>query len=141
MKKVLVLCTGNSCRSIIAEAVLKAEFPDQLQVWSSGVAAFGTVNPTALQAIREAGLSTDGLYSKRIDELPKVDFDLVVTVCDDARENCPVFLGPGRRLHVGIEDPVGRGMEAFENAMQAVCDRLLPAVVDALDLGVKAQKD
>jgi arsenate reductase len=141
VKKVLVLCTGNSCRSIIAEAILNAELGDRLKCLSSGVAAFGTVNPMALQVLREIGLSTDGLYSKRIEELPEKSFDLVVTVCDDARENCPVFPGKAAmRLHVPLKDPVGGGMEAFEATVQAVCDQLLPAVLEALELPAKAEK-
>jgi arsenate reductase len=133
MKQVLVLCTGNSCRSIIAEAILNAELGDRLKCHSSGVAPSGQVHPLALEVIREIGLATDGLYSKRIDELPKVPFDLVLTVCDDARENCPVFPGKARVIHVGIEDPARGGMEDFYKTVQAVTDRVLPAVLEAIE--------
>lgn len=132
MKKVLVLCTGNSCRSIIAEAILKAELGDQIQCWSSGVAASGAVHPLALEVIREIGLSTEGLYSKRLDELPQKSFDLVVTVCDSAKASCPAFPGGGKAIHVGIEDPVSGGIEAFYATVQAVTDRVLPAVLEAV---------
>jgi arsenate reductase len=130
---VLVLCTGNSCRSIIAEAILNAELGDQLKCYSSGVAASGRVHPLALQIIREIGLSTEGLYSKRIEELPRLNFDLVVTVCDHAKENCPIFPGKAKKIHIGIEDPVSKAMAGFEETVQAVTDRLLPAVMEALE--------
>jgi arsenate reductase len=132
LKKVLVLCTGNSCRSIIAEAVLNAELGDRLKCWSSGVAASGHIHPMSLQVITEMGLSTAGLYSKRIDELEEKNFDLVVTVCDHARETCPVFPGNSKKIHVGIADPVGQGLEGFEATVEAVTERLLPAVLTAL---------
>jgi arsenate reductase len=132
LKNVLVLCTGNSCRSIIAEAILNAELGDRLKCYSSGVAASGQVHPLALKLVEEIGLSTQGLYSKRLDELPKIDFDLVVTVCDHARESCPVFAGSGKKIHVGIEDPVFKGPEGFEETAKAVTDEVLPAVIEAL---------
>jgi arsenate reductase len=140
MKNVLVLCTGNSCRSIIAEAILNAELGEQLKCYSSGVAASGQLHPLSLRILQEIGLSTQGLYSKRIEELPKVRFDLVVTVCDHARETCPIFPGSANKIHVGIEDPVSKGMEGFEETVQAVTDRLLPAVLEALELPAKAEK-
>lgn len=133
MKNVLVLCTGNSCRSIIAEAILNAELGDRLKCYSSGVAASGVVHPLSFEVIREIGLATDGLYSKRIDELPKINFDLVVTVCDHARETCPVFPGKAKVIHVGIEDPVSAGMQGFYQTVQAVTDRVLPAVLEAIE--------
>ena len=133
MKNVLVLCTGNSCRSIIAEAILNAELGDRLKCYSSGVAASGQVHPFSLEIIREIGLSTEGLYSKRIDELPKLNFDLVVTVCDHAKETCPVFPGKAKVIHVGIEDPVSAGKEAFYSTVKAITDRVLPAVLQALE--------
>ena len=132
LKNVLVLCTGNSCRSIIAEAILNAELGDRLKCWSSGVAASGRVHPLALKVIQDMGLSTEGLYSKRIDELPRQDFDIVLTVCDHAKETCPVFAGPAKKIHVSIEDPVAMGIEGFEGTIQAVTDRVIPEVMKAL---------
>lgn len=133
LKNVLVLCTGNSCRSIIAEAILNAELGDRLKCYSSGVAASGRVHPLSLEVIREIGLSTEGLYSKRIEELPKLEFDLVVTVCDHAKETCPLFPGKAKVIHIGIEDPVGRDMQGFYECVQAVTDRVLPAVMEAVE--------
>ena len=133
MKKVLVLCTGNSCRSIIAEAILNAELGDRLKCYSSGVAASGRVHPMALEVIREIGLATDGLYSKRIDELAEKNFDLVVTVCDHAKESCPVFPGAPQTLHISIPDPVSGGMQGFYDTVKLVTDQLVPAVMEAVE--------
>ena len=132
MKNVLVLCTGNSCRSILAEAILNAELGDRLKCYSSGVAASGHVHPMALQVIREIGLATDGLYSKRIDELPKVKFDLVVTVCDHAKETCPIFPGAPKSIHASIADPVAGGLQGFYDTVKTSTDHVLPAVMEAV---------
>ena len=133
MKNVLVLCTGNSCRSIIAEAILNAELGEYLKCYSSGVEASGQVHPMTLEVIREIGLSTDGLYSKRIEELSQLDFDLVVTVCDHAKETCPLFSGKAKVIHVGIEDPVAGGKEGFYETVKAVTERVLPAVLEVIE--------
>jgi arsenate reductase len=132
VKNVLVLCTGNSCRSIIAEAILNHELRDSLKCYSSGVAASGHVHPMALQVLRQIGVPTEGLHSKRIDELPIKNFDLIATVCDHAKETCPVFPGSAKQIHVSIQDPVSGGIEGFEDTVKAVTDRLIPAVLDAL---------
>ena len=79
------------------------------------------------------GISTAGLYSKRIDELPRQDFDAVVTVCDHAREHCPVFPGKALKLHIGIQDPVAMGMEGFEKVAEDVTERLIPELLDILE--------
>lgn len=111
---------------------MNAELGDRLRCYSSGVAASGQVHPLALKILQEIGLSTEALYSKRIDELPRKDFDLVVTVCDHAKERCPLFQGPAKRLHIGMEDPVAMGMEGFERTVESVTEWLLPAVLEAL---------
>lgn len=131
-KKVLVLCTGNSCRSIIAEAILNAELGERLVAYSSGVAPSGRVMPEALQVLREAGVSVDGLHSKKLETLKHIDFDLVVTVCDHAHETCPVFPGNVKKLHISLPDPLGRGPEAFEDTVRRVTDEVLPAVVESV---------
>lgn len=132
-KNVLILCTGNSCRSIIAEAIINQELAPDIKAYSSGVAASGQVHPFALKLLSDMGISTAGLYSKRIDELPRKDFDVVVTVCDHAKETCPVFPGQSKKLHIGIEDPVHLGMEGFEKVAEDVTERLIPALVDILE--------
>lgn len=104
MKRVLFLCTGNSCRSQIAEAIVNARMGDDWQAVSAGVQPAGFVHPLAVAALAELDISHQG-HSKHTDEFRNVVFDLVITVCDDAAEKCPVWLGPGRRAHLGFPDP------------------------------------
>jgi arsenate reductase len=103
-RRVLFLCTGNSCRSQMAEAIVNAQMGDAWQAVSAGTQPSGYVHPNALRALAEIGIEHHG-HSKSADEFRNVPFDLVVTVCDDAAENCPVWLGQGRRVHLGFPDP------------------------------------
>ncbi len=103
-RKVLFLCTGNSCRSQMAEAIVNTRWGDAWDAYSAGTQPAGYVHPLALRVLGEVGIQHEG-RSKRADEYGAVPFDLVVTVCDDAAENCPVWLGKGRRVHVGFPDP------------------------------------
>jgi len=102
--KVLFLCTGNSCRSQMAEAIVNARLGDVWEAYSAGTRPAGYVHPLALRALAEIGITHSG-RSKHTDEYRGVPFDLVVTVCDDAAENCPVWLGQGKRVHLGFPDP------------------------------------
>ncbi len=102
--RILVLCTGNSCRSLMAESWLKRLLGDKARVESAGVRAKGP-DPKALQVLEEAGFSTGELKSTAIAELEQQSFDLVLTVCDNARESCPVFPGSPRSLHQAFDDP------------------------------------
>ncbi|MCX7681317.1 MAG: arsenate reductase ArsC [Anaerolineae bacterium] len=104
MKRVLFLCTGNSCRSQMAEAIVNARLGNEWQAVSAGTKPAGYVHPKALEALREIGIQHEG-RSKRVDEFREVDFDLVVTVCDSAAEECPIWLGKGKRVHQGFPDP------------------------------------
>lgn len=104
MKKVLFLCTGNSCRSQMAEAIVNARIGDEWQAFSAGTKPTGYVHPKAIQALEEIGIHHEG-RSKLADEYKSVDFDLVVTVCDSAAEECPIWLGKGKRLHHSFPDP------------------------------------
>ncbi len=104
MKKVLFLCTGNSCRSQMAEAMVNARFSGEWQAFSAGTRPAGYVHPKALAVLEEIGIRHAG-RSKHADELQDQDFDLVVTVCDAAAEDCPVWLGAGRKLHHSFFDP------------------------------------
>ncbi len=104
MKSVLILCTGNSCRSQMAEALINANLSDQWQAMSAGTAPSGYVHPLAIRALKEIGIEHSGV-SKHIEDLPTTEFDSVITVCDDAAENCPVWLGQGKRTHIGFPDP------------------------------------
>ena len=103
-RKVLFLCTGNSCRSQMAEAIVNARLGDEWEAFSAGTKPTGYVHPNALRALAEIGITHQG-RSKSADEFRDVPFDLVVTVCDQAAEECPVWLGPGKRVHLGFPDP------------------------------------
>ena len=130
-KKVLILCTGNSCRSIIAEALINAEL-DGISADSSGVKASGRVNPNAKKLLEEKGLWRETYHSKTLDTVIDNDYDLVVTVCGHAQETCPMFPKAVKTIHVGFEDPDGLEFEAFEATYKEIKETLLPKVVDAL---------
>lgn len=103
-RKVLFLCTGNSCRSQMAEAIVNARLGDEWEAVSAGTRPAGYVHPKALAALAEIGIQHKG-RSKLADEFQDVDFDLVVTVCDSATEECPVWLKKGKKLHHSFLDP------------------------------------
>lgn len=104
-KKVLILCTGNSCRSIMAEALINHELGEWWEASSAGTHPT-SVNPRAVQVMNELGIDMTPYASKSVLEFTqRNDIDLVVTVCGDARENCPIFLRPIRKIHVGFPDP------------------------------------
>jgi len=104
-QKVLFLCTGNSARSQMAEALLRHLAGNRFEVFSAGLEPKG-VNPFAIKAINELGVSMEGHSSKLIDVyIGKVDFDYLITVCSNADQNCPFFPGMGKRLHWPFEDP------------------------------------
>ena len=103
-RKVLFLCTGNSCRSQMAEAIVNYRLGDIWEAVSAGTKPTGTVHPKALAVLAEIGIQHQG-RSKSTNEFRDVDFDLVVTLCDDAAENCPLWLGKGKRVHHSIPDP------------------------------------
>jgi len=130
-KKVLVLCTGNSCRSIIAEALINAKL-DGVSANSSGVKASGKVNPNAKKLLEQKAIWKDEYHSKVLDEVIDEEFDLVVTVCDHANETCPMFPKPAPKIHYGIEDPDGENFKAFEETYKEIEEVLLPKVVEAL---------
>ena len=104
MKKVLFLCTGNSCRSQMAEAIVNARMGEVWQAVSAGTKPAGYVHPKALEALSEIGIQHEG-RSKHADEFQGESFDLVVTVCDSAAEECPVWLGKGKKVHHSFPDP------------------------------------
>jgi arsenate reductase len=126
-KKVLIMCTGNSCRSIIAEALINAKL-DGVEAYSCGVNPSGKVNPHAKMILKKHGMWDDNYYSKDLDEVIDIDFDLVVTVCDNAKETCPTFPKDTKIIHVGFADPDGKEFSAFEETYQLIKDRLLSEV-------------
>ena len=103
--KVLILCTGNSCRSQMAEGLLKS-FDSKLEVWSAGTKPAERVHPKAVQVMKEVGIDLSGSRPKMVDRFLDQPFDYVITVCDHAKETCPVFTGQVKhRLHIGFDDP------------------------------------
>ena len=116
--RVLFLCTGNSCRSQMAEGWARALKGDVIEAYSAGTDPHG-MNPLAVRAMAEAGVDITGHHSKHVDELKDVPLDYVVTVCDSANEACPVFPGRAKRIHVGFDDPpkLARGARTEEEAM------------------------
>jgi arsenate reductase len=105
MKKVLFLCTGNSCRSQMAEGLVNCYLGNEWRAYSAGTDPAGYVHPLAVQAMSELGIDISRQRSKSADEFREMQFDVVVTVCDNAAESCPVWLGNGHRTHIGFEDP------------------------------------
>lgn len=131
LKKVLILCTGNSCRSIIAEALINAEL-EGVNAESSGVKASGRVNPNAKKVLEQEGIWRDEYHSKTLDTVIDNDYDLVITVCGHAQETCPMFPKPVKTIHIGFEDPDGKEFEAFEETYKEIKEILLPKVKEAL---------
>ncbi|HLY26802.1 MAG TPA: arsenate reductase ArsC [Aggregatilineales bacterium] len=106
--RILILCTGNSARSQMAEGLLRELSAGKLDVFSAGSKP-STVNPFAIQAMRERGIDISGQRSKHLNEYLTQPFDYVITVCDEAGETCPVFPGRARRIHWSFPDPAARG--------------------------------
>jgi len=127
-KNVLVLCTGNSCRSIMAEALINAKLGDCLEAQSSGVKASGKVNPHAQALLESKGYWKDAYHSKVIETVLNTPFDLVVTVCDAAKETCPMFPKAVKTIHVGFDDPSGKAVEEYEKTLNLIEKELLPVV-------------
>jgi arsenate reductase len=123
-KQVLILCTGNSARSQMAEGLLRHDSGDWYDVSSAG-AQPSKVRPEAILAMHEAGINITGQRSKSVDEFAGRDFDFVITVCDNARKSCPVFPSRAERIHWNIEDPAAiEGPEECLIAFRRVRDTL-----------------
>lgn len=103
-KKILVLCTGNSCRSQIAEGYLKKLAGDKAAIYSAGVETHG-VNPRAISTMKEDGIDISTHTSNNIDEYQNINFDFVITVCDNAKERCPYFTTKAQKFHYNFHDP------------------------------------
>ena len=126
---VLFVCTHNSARSIMGEALLRAKGGDDFVVESAGTEP-AEVRPLTLRVLEEAGISTEGLRSKSVEEFMGREFDYIITVCDSARQNCPVFPGEGDRFHWGYPDPSAatgteeERLEAFRKVFTAMSQRI-----------------
>lgn len=127
MRKVLILCTGNSCRSIIAEALINKHLNNVI-AYSAGVKAIGKVNSRAIEVLKQEDAWSDDYFSKNLDKVIDINFDLVVTVCSNADDNCPIFPKKTEVIHVGFEDPDGKEFRAFEETLKEIKRKLLPIV-------------
>lgn len=130
--RVLILCTGNSCRSQMAEGLINHYLGENWQAYSAGTEPSGYVHPLAIEAMDELGIDVSQQVSKNTSVYRNVSFDQVVTVCDDAAENCPLWLGGGKVNHVGFPDPARatgndeEKMAFFRQVRDDIRDRLLP---------------
>ncbi len=126
-QRVLFLCTGNSARSQMAEGLLRHIAGDQFEVFSAGTRPVG-LNPNAVTAMSEIGINIAGSRSKSVDEFSGQQFEYVFTVCDNAKESCPIFPGGGKRLHQSFEDPAAapsdQQLEVFRKVRNQIADRL-----------------
>jgi len=127
-KNVLILCTGNSCRSIMAEALINAKMGDCVTAQSSGVKASGSVNPHAKELLQSRGYWRDAYHSKVIETVLDTPFDLVITVCDHAKESCPMFPKAIKTIHMGFDDPSGKEVQEYEKTLDLIEAELLPRV-------------
>ncbi len=134
LKTVLVLCTGNSCRSQMGEAILNHDLAGLVRGISAGTQPQPKVADAALEALRLAGLPSTGLYPKDVESVLGESIDLVVSVCDKASETCPIFPRPVKRIHLPFHDPHGEPLERFIAVRDDIRARLIPAVREALDL-------
>lgn len=140
MKKVLILCTGNSCRSIMAEGLINHYLKDKWQAYSAGVSP-SIVHPLAIKVVQELGIDTKDFRSKSVTEfLNRDDLDLVITVCENAKETCPLFLRPVKQVHIGIEDPVSYGnkdtdiaMKKFREVRDTIKDKIVSYLENIID--------
>ena len=138
--KVLFLCTANSCRSILSEAVFNHLAPAGMQAYSAGSRPTGAVHPMSLQTLEKAGIPTDGLSSKSSDAHQDLAPDFVITVCDKAAgEACPVFFGPAMKAHWGLADPSEHTgcSDEIEAAFDATLERIKTRVRAFLALPLK----
>ena len=126
-KKVLIMCTGNSCRSIIAEALINKKIKN-IQAYSCGVKPSGKVNPNVKKVLEENDCWDDSYHSKHLDKIIDTKFDLVVTVCSHANETCPIFPKDTQVVHIGFEDPDGKEYDEFIQTYNDIQRILLPKV-------------
>lgn len=134
-KTVLLLCTGNSCRSQMGEAILNNDLTGLVRGISAGTRPQPKLPDGTIEALRLAGLPVDGLTPKDVEAVMNEDIDLVVSICDNAKETCPVFPRPVARIHLPFHDPHGEPLASFVAVRDDIRARLVPAVRAALGLG------
>lgn len=137
-KKVLFLCTGNSCRSQMAEGLLRQFHGDEYEVFSAGVNPT-EINKNAIEVMKEIGIDISKQTSKHVNEFINQTFDIIITVCDNAKESCPIFPGKAERLHWGFFDPaeVLGSQENIIKAFQEVRDEIKNKIQNYFDKGEK----
>lgn len=140
MKKILVLCTGNSCRSQLAQGYLKHFAGDQAEIYSAGIETHG-VNPNAIQVMAEDHIDISSHTSNHVDEYADIDFDVVITVCDNANEACPFFPGKVERFHQNFPDPAKTTGSAEEvmDEFRSVRDMIKTYSADFVDQYISKQ--
>ena len=139
LKRVLFLCTGNSCRSQMAEGLVNHFLADTWQAFSAGTEPSGYVHPLAIKAMAELGIDISQNCSQSADEFKHTPLDLVITVCDDAAENCPVWLGQATVVHLGFPDPAkATGSEAEQmDVFRIVRDAIQTQILSYLEPNVQ----
>lgn len=131
-KTVLILCTGNACRSQMAEALVNHELGPAIRALSAGTHPGSKVADGAIEALRLAGVPTEKLSPKKIDAVIHEPIDLVVTVCDNAKETCPIFPRPIHAMHMAFHDPHGESLESFIKVRDEIRALLLPEIRERL---------
>ena len=134
-KKVIFVCTGNSCRSQMAEAIVNTRLGSEWKAFSAGTQPADYVHPMAIEVLKEIGIVHQG-RTKTVDEFYGHDFDLVITVCDSAAEKCPLWLGKGKRVHMGFPDPAkaSGNAEAIKQEFRQVRDDIAQKIPDLLKI-------
>ena len=134
MKKILVIDHGNAARSIMAQALINHYLGRvcDLHADSAGLEPKGAVDHETIQVLAEDGIETEKLWSKSLDDLASLNYDLVVTVCDNVKEACPTLPGAKKEVHIGFEDPEGKPFEAYERELHQMKNLLIPRIREEL---------
>ena len=134
-KTVLILCTGNSCRSQMAEVLVNHDLGPEVRAISAGTRPQPKVADGAIAALKLGGMNTAGLYPKDVDAVMNEPIDLVVTVCDNARESCPVFPKPVPAIHMPFHDPHGEPLDSFVKVRDEIRERLVAELRQRFGIG------
>jgi len=146
-KRVLFLCTGNSARSQMAEGLVKSFLGDTWEAFSAGTRPAEHVHPFAIRAMAELGIDISTHRTKSVDEFGQAQFDVVITLCDEAARNCPAWLGQGHVTHMGFPDPAmaeGRAeerLQAFREVRDAIRQQVLAYLEGPIDTGLEVRLD
>ncbi|MDD5241843.1 MAG: arsenate reductase ArsC [Sulfuricella sp.] len=134
-KTVLILCTGNACRSQMAEVLVNHDLGPEVRAISAGTRPQPKVADGAIEALKQGGFSTEGLYPKDVDAVANEAIDLVVTVCDNAKESCPIFPRPIPAIHMPFHDPHGEPLESFIKVRDEMRARLVAELRQRFSVG------